>query len=201
MKQSFTDRKGFSLKVSANHDLTSEYYFSSGFTATYLEWKRNTELHSLLSPTGPQEPTGKPMGDIIWRDADGISHPANFSTDPKIGKGSFIFVQIPVLVGRQFLKEKLQLKAGIMNSFLLSAREYQTEYSYMTGISVEKNSTASHYQAYSLGTVVEASFKLTQHLAVNASGQHNLTRIFKDNTSSLSKTRLSILSLGVEYYF
>jgi hypothetical protein len=138
LKESFSSKLGFQLGGQFDYDLPRRFFLSSGISVCYVRFQRRTSITGLTNgdilvriPNLP-DVVGQPYGVIraveFQRDPDGRPAPRIPAKSENLGNTTALSVQLPVLIGRSFLQNKLAVKGGAVISYLLHATEIKDKY-------------------------------------------------------------------------
>ena len=214
-RQSFTEKVGYAISGRFDYSVSSRFFITTGLSMTCLRFQRSIEVINqngqLLFPTDSIKsgtPVGSIYGPIISRDANGnsISHRA-LSTMPisnNLGNTTTWSLQVPILAGTSFFKDKLLMKAGVSFSYLLRVSEVKQQFSYSpttATLSDYKDHSDEAYNKFLTAGLLEVTYQLTKRLGIDVTAQHFFTPIYKSISQPAETPRYNTLSFGVGYNF
>jgi hypothetical protein len=209
IRESYESRAGVNVHGSFEIPVSTRFSLKSGLTLSYLRYKQTVavaQLSNMNFNTGnPNVIVGSPYSAFygyIIRDADYREgnyrwedlEPVRLTPSDKIGTTSLIQMQVPVLLGTTFFKNKLNVNAGAVTSFALHASAYK-----MTYPSTEKVTNTSDFTAVSFGSMISVSYSITSRIAAEISGQHYFSPLYKSDYQSVDKAKLNLFSAGLTY--
>jgi hypothetical protein len=212
VRQSFDEKAGFNLKGSFDYGISKKFFLTTGLTVSYSRYRMRNIVDALqpiqpnvdfrdnsLNPPSPYYgyQVGSPYGNIYqggYRYTD-LNPPVitiNDSESKEIGKTTFISLQVPMLVGTSFLKNKLSTRIGAVTSFILHASTYQWE-----ALKAEKKTSTNDFTPVSAGAMLQANYNFTSRISVEISGQHFFNSLYKNPEGE--KAKLNLFSAGLSY--
>jgi hypothetical protein len=214
VRESFKGKPGISLAFHGDYKFTSRFFITTGLGIDYYRFQRTLKITSLSyqdndavsSPwaTGftyaglfQGSTVGQPYGQIRAADLGGLT--VGTPSDDA-GKTSLICVQIPVMAGTSFFKEKLRVSAGSTFSAVVHATEITTVYDGPNGGFKDKTiDNKGDFQTFSISGVVSVSYHLTKHFAVNTTGTKSFSSLYSKENHSGGTARMNAISVGVRY--
>jgi hypothetical protein len=209
VKESFKGQTGFGLSSKLDYKISTRFFITSGLSVNYMRYQRSVKIESLdaYSPTSfippPTTVSGAPFGSYYYRTYDNSLNPTVtpfvIEGSEKAGKTTTFYLQIPLMAGTTFLKEKLVVRSGFTFSCLLNATQYRQQYSFNEGITTEKINSTKGFNSFMVGAALETTYLITKQLGVDLAVQRSLSSIY--DKSSAAKPKYNIFSLGVSYSF
>jgi hypothetical protein len=215
VRQSFDEKTGFNFKSSFDYGISKKFFLTTGLTFSYTRYQAHNIVEGLqpvqwdlnLCSTCFRDNTspvydygyqvGSPYGNLSpggYRFKDLIP-PVIIISDSEtkeIGKTTFISLQVPMLVGTSFLKNRLSTRIGAVTSFILHASTYQWE-----ALKAEKKTATNDFTPVSAGAMLQANYNITSRISVEISGQHFFSSLYKNPEGE--KAKLNLLSAGLSY--
>lgn len=210
IRQTFQGKVGFDVSGRFNCPLSNQFFISTGLSSAYWRFQRSLEVLSLNGTSAlfvPRFPDGitvnqpgSPYGSIFPHGANGNGiTPSTLSPSQSLGNTSIWNIQVPVLAGTSFLKEKLRVKAGLSFFYLLHVSEVKQQYTTTTSsISEYKDTSKEAYNAFQTGGLFETTYQIAKRIGIDVSVKHYFTPIYKEDISA-SSSRYNSISFGVGY--
>lgn len=220
IKESFKGETGFNIGGRTDITLSKKFFLTTGLNIQYLRFKRSTQL--ILNENNSDSPLilpgnfkiydegvniGSTFGSINYWGADGEFTPRIpvgeeniivIGNTDNMGKTTALYLELPVLIGTTMLKNKISIRGGLNFSYLLTATEYQLEYS-MNVIDDRKVSTRDGYTKLLASGMMMLSYHPIKKLSIDFSGNTYLSPIFDTTNSPSKKAKYNTLSLDVSY--
>jgi hypothetical protein len=167
----------------------------------------------ILNPSTGQ-PFGPLTGGFFIRDANGnlVIEPSGLpiTEEPeqsdKIGDTEVLAMEVPILVGTHFAKEKLLVQLGMNIGCVLRAKEYQG-YFRLEGNSwfepgtvsweVEKKENTHAFHRYSFGLNLSTTYRITRKIGLQLSAIRNLSPVYRKSAEGGGPSYLNSFSLGI----
>lgn len=211
IRQSFDGKVGIDISGRFNYFVSERFFLSSGISATCTRYQRNVNVESIneisqptvaLPATTPGVTIGSMFGTITLRDVNGdpINHVASIIQSPDLGNSTLWNMQVPLLAGTTFFRNRLYVKAGPVFSYLLYASEVRQRYDLRTtSISDYKDTSKDGFNEFSTSGILETTFQATKRFGVDLTAQHFFTSLYSTNDSPESKVRCNNFTIGVSY--
>lgn len=219
--EKFEEKAGFNLGTSFRVFESKKFFIETGTSASYYRYKKSTliESSSRLNPVitsgpGTTASVGNPFpllpttsynssnnGQVIVdQNGSPVTH-TNIEvekTPEDLGKTTTAYLQVPVVVGRSFLKDRLVAKIGVSTNFLVFASVYKEDLLYATNTLIKDKSKDGFSHVMVNGTF-QATYLITQNIGLDLSYQRSLNSIYSEH--AIDKTFFNIFSLGASYHF
>jgi Outer membrane protein beta-barrel domain len=219
--EKFEEKAGFNLGTSFQVFESKKFFIETGASANYYRFKKSTliESSSVLNPLGPSwsgtvASAGNPFpllpttsynnsnnGQVIVnQNGSPVTH-TNIEaekTPEDLGKTNTVYFQVPVVVGRSFLKDRLVAKIGVSTNFLVFVSVYKDDLLYATNTLIKDTSKDGFSHVMVNGTF-QATYLITQNIGLDLSYQRSLNSIYSEH--AIDKTFFNIFSLGASYHF
>jgi hypothetical protein len=220
LRESYDTKPGLNFSFDFQAYEFGKYFIRTGLGLQYYRYQRTVTVESIgqdqiTLPINPIGPVGSPIGVIVGsvypRDQDGniIVDPVTglpvigsiepLQSNPNLGKTTTLHLQIPVTIGRKFLRDRLVVSAGTVGSFILHATEAKEEYSLANGINEYKDKSTNSYNAFLLGGVADVTYFIHKQIGIKLSYQRSFNPIYKSDYQAGGKTYFNILSAGVTF--
>jgi hypothetical protein len=211
LEESFKTKPGFSFGSKIDFQLKNSFFLTSGLTISYARYQRTVEIKELslqsvdqgsISDVIPGTPMGSFYGSLFTPDPGRIPYvPSN-----DIGKTNQLFAEIPIMIGRSFLNDKLRISIGAATSFLMYASYYRQNLYNSPSYSstspyykVEKVSDREPFNKIAFSGMLETSYQIVSKVSLNVSAQKFFTPIYHKDYQYGGKAQISLFSFGVGY--
>jgi hypothetical protein len=215
LSENFDEKPGFGLTSSFQAFTFKNFFVETGLGVQYYRYKRVVTVENLnqgsgivLLPSLPSGQTGQPYGGFVIGGVTPQNPNGNIRGIPEpsddIGKTTTLYLQLPVMAGKYFLKNKLLVKAGFTADFLLQATQVKSYYSTENGsytISDYKDKNAEGFSPVTVNGVFQTSYFIIKNLGIDVTYQRSLNTIYKDSDSEIGNAYYNIFSVGVSYHF
>lgn len=119
----------------------------------------------------------------------------------RTGDTEMLSLEMPILVGTRFFKEKLVVQGGLNIGYLLTASQYKRRYAsspptYYT----RREENSDDFNKFSYGLTFSTSYRFTKKFGVQFSALGNLTPLYSDKGKLAGDTYLNSFSAGVSYF-
>ena len=196
--EKFESQPGFNFKFSFDYKISPRFFLTSGLNVAYTRYKRSIELNDVdyFDFDSPYQ-TGQPISSFYGffiNDNDLTPRIPPTGDKSKIGQTSHVAVQIPILAGTTFFKNKLGVRAGLVTSFTLYASTYESNLR-----EIKRNNISDKMTPVSAGGTVQLDYRVSRLISVDVSGQHFFTPLYKENYRAAGKAKMSLVSAGVSF--
>ncbi len=214
LTETYGSGNGFSVFGSGDISIGGKYFLRSGINITVLNFSRSVsiELPDFEIPTGSEVElpgegfiVGYPMGSIYGAIGSGVNGPGTMrwkdvelinieeTRRPVVENARLIWLQVPVLVGRSFAGERVQLSAGFVTTFLLNE---SSKVEQRNLLSTDREGGTTKVLA---GSKLAVSYALTRRLGVEADGQYFLSPLYSKEYQVAGKSFAGVVSAGLTY--
>ncbi|MBX2964352.1 MAG: outer membrane beta-barrel protein [Cyclobacteriaceae bacterium] len=218
VEESFAGRPGFDLNVNADVHQFNKFFIRTGLGISFIRFKRTITVTSAFQsiPTGffllpgiPSQYGNLIGGNYLTRDEQGNivrlpDAPLLFpQPDPKIGETTTLYLSLPVVIGRNFVKDRLQVKTGIVPAILMHATEIKLPaYSFTqpTTSNYQKDSSGDGFNSLLLNLTFETSFKITKRWGTQLGALYSFSSIYDDGKSVGEKVNYAVVNAGICYH-
>lgn len=220
LSERYESKPGVELNFGVDAFSFSKFFVRIGMTAQYLSYKRsiNAESNDYTYLTGFSNPGGintsplniivgsyverDPSGNVIVANQDGTGA-SLFENDPKVGQTTVLYMQLPVTIGRTFLKDKIRLQLGVSPSFLVRSTVFKQMLSYEGAGSfrsyVENDRTGEGFTRVSMNGLFEMSYALTNRVGLHINYQRSFSPIYTEGNRPGGRAFLNVFALGASY--
>jgi hypothetical protein len=214
LKESYTAKAGFRLGSKIDYSISKQFFITIGISLDYLRYQRSIEITKLNSTPSPTMPTtivfGKPFGSFygvpLLRDQNGNpivgsnGSVAIAKRSEDFGNTTTLSLQVPVCIGKSFLKEKLVVKTGIIFNYLLSATQVTQSITTPTTTFIEeKQTTKEGFNEFLTGATMQGTYLVSPKIGIDVTVQKFFTPIYTGSYQSAGKAKLNTVSLGLSY--
>jgi hypothetical protein len=152
-------------------------------------------------------------------------YPLIVENENKIGKTILVNVQVPILIGKNLNKGRIGIHAGVasvalyastykLDSFSAGKKTNTIEFTRfhselerktytieLTPISfgAERKTNTNEFTPISFGAMVGLSYKVLNNMAVEVSGQHYFSSLYKEEFQEGGKARMNLVAAGISY--
>lgn len=216
--EQYEEKPGLSLTTTFQAFTFKNFFIETGLGLQRYRYTRSTYVEAQSSGLNPgtlQYPIvdGQPYGSIIgsWfqRDPDGniiVNPGGQLSLLPQpsenVGKTTTLYLQLPVTVGKFFLKNKLLVNVGLTADILMLSTEVKSSYSMENNQLVYneyKDKRVEGFSSVMLSGLFQTSYFITKNIGIDLTYQRSFTSIYSD--SEIGKSYYNILSFGGSYHF
>lgn len=217
LEESFAGRAGFDFHVNADVHQFNKFFIRAGLGVNFFRFKRTVTVTDQFQtiPIGIfflPGITGQ-YGNVIRgfylpRDEQGniVQLPVELlpfsQPDPKIGETTTLYLSLPVVIGRTFAEDRLQIKTGIAPAVLMRAVEFKLpEYSFTqpTISNYHKDTSGDGFNSLLLNLTFEASLKITKRWGTHLGALYSLSSIYDDGKSIGKKVNYAAVNTGISY--
>ena len=207
IKEKYDVSTGFNVKGSLDYEFSPRFFITSGLSVSYVRYQRTTIVSSIDSDNFtimPAPTSGMPISSFYGWQVANEENPVfgdrprftgfRGELDSRLGKTELYMIQIPVMAGTTFFKNKIVVRGGITTSFVAQAKSYQGDF-----YGVEKKSATNQFTNVSIAGAAQVDYNITSRFALELSGQHFFNPLYKSEYRTAGKTRLNLLSAGVSF--
>ena len=211
--ESFTSSIGYQIGGQIDYAFGSKFFLTSGLSVNLFRFQRKVSVSDLTVTNEqpvliqPSSNVGQPFGSLYGgftiRDATGrvvvSTDPMLYQRSENVGNTTSLSIQMPLLAGASFLKDKVELRMGPIFSYLLHATQIKHQYSSPGASSDYKDSSKGSFNQFQAGAVIQTSYRITQKFGIDFSAQKFFTAIYKDSSQAAGKAKYNALLLGLSY--
>jgi hypothetical protein len=212
LKESYTPQVGFGLGSNVDYSISKQFFISVGISLSYLRYQRSIEITRINSSPSSTMPlpiaSGKPFGSFygvpLQRDQNGnpvVESNGSFAIAQKsedFGNTTTLSLQVPVCIGKSFLKEKVLVKTGIVFNYLLRATEIRQSNTIPTNTVIEEKQTEG-FNEFLTGATIQATYLLSPKIGIDVTADKFFTPIYASSHQWAGKAKLNTVSLGLSY--
>lgn len=207
LKYTYEAKPGFEAGAAFDYPLGKRFYITSGLDVSLIRYKSVAKAKniSMADPIVGSDLyggiVGTPFGAIqAGRDLDHERIPDSPSirieddNENKLGNTSLVFINVPLLIGTNILKDKAFVRAGLTGSFIAHASTWQWRQT-LSRYSIERdNNAADNFNRISASATLQAGLNITSNLALQLSGQYFVRPLYKEGDQ-----RMTTASAGLVY--
>lgn len=218
LKKSYDEHAGFDLQGSVDVAVSRRFFITTGLSALYIRYKQAITIERVHTPTltiAPNVPVtpGAPFGTInaynYSRDDSGnitLNPESGSLLNPgeKTGETTTLYLELPVLAGTSFFKDKLEVRAGFVGSWLMQATLYKSEVSFQNfsySVNEYKDKSPDGFNKFLAGVTVQSTYRVTRSIGIDLTVRKYLTPIYENNETQKRDAKYTVLSLGARYTF
>lgn len=222
--EEFESKPGFHVGTTFAIFQTKIFFIETGVSAQYFNYKKSTLVEGL--PAQTKFPTldgrvtsivGNPFpylstssynpssnGQVIIGTngqpiIDGVEVPEFPKPSSDLGITKTLYVQIPVMIGKALLKDKLIVKTGISTDVLVYASVYKYKNDWGVAQELIKDTSKDEFNNVLLTGRLQATYVFYKHIGIDLSYQYSFSSTYKNN--EIGKSNYNNLSVGVSYNF
>ena len=220
LRESYDTKPGINFSVDFQAYEFGKYFIRTGLELQYYRYQRSITVEGIIQdqvtfPVSihPNVTVGSSYGVItaIQRDPEGnilVDSVTGFlnmgsveplQSNPNLGKTTSLYLQVPVTIGRKFMRDRLIISAGTVASFIVRATEVKEEFSVASGIHEYTDKSTEGFNAFLLGGVANVTYFLHKQIGLKLSYQRYFNPIYKSDYQAAGKTYFNILSAGVTF--
>ncbi len=206
VKESYNEKPGFNITTKFQVYQFKGLTIESGLSVQFYRYTRLAHVSGLSGLNSIQIPisTGIPIGTIMGyqlpRDPSGaILLNPGLEPSANLGKTTTLYLQLPITIGRSFLKNRLVLQGGLASNFLLNATEYKEKYSVQTGLSEYKDTHAGGFSKFIVSGIFRTTYFVAKNIGLDLEYHRSFNSIY--SASPVGKSYYNIFSVGASYHF
>jgi hypothetical protein len=215
VREDYSSRAGVFIGSSFDVPVHPRFFLRTGLTFSVVNFRRTTTVESLPAftptPGGTAVTTGLPFSSLYGYVVDGV-YGGRFEVDGagklkwdyikqadqeqqnKIGRTRLFTIQVPLLAGTSFWKDRVTVSAGTVINFVGYASVYRWDPS-----NAEKHNETDQFTAVSPGAMMALGYTISRRISIEASGQHFFSPIYKTEHRLAEKSHLNTVTAGLSY--
>lgn len=223
VRESYDTKPGVDLGLNVDALSWGKFFLRTGLSLQYQQYTRRVEIASDYIPDltvsgildfsnidrsqyghiygtniGASDTTARLIDTITGLPLTPYTEPER---DKRIGATTVLYLQVPVTVGRRFLKDKLTLSVGFTPSVLVRATRYEERYSFISQprYSIHNNKSGDGFANLLVNGIFDASYSITKRIGLHLSYQRSFTPIYDEGNRPGGKAVFNTLSFGAGY--
>lgn len=212
IKETYKAKAGATLSGSMDIGISRRFFITTGISFSQLRFTRLAEIQGIeygvwpaASPYASEEPSSIGSMYGYTYSLNGANPEVEPSPSQRKGETTARYVEVPVLAGTAFLKEKLSIRAGAIGACFIQATEYRSRAAQSIGLNISreeyKEKDPKNFTSLLMGAMAEVNYQLTKRISVELAAKNYFQPIYKKDNSMKSDSRYLLLSAGVRYTF